>query len=522
MGNCVSFNKESNDDVYIGLDVEQYIKKNKHLKKNIIKINANNVMNNPNISNNEKILACIICSSNEQLVKLLTNSSILEKLSTNYFNEQIYIKLLQFHLTNNVVDEIFLEINNKIFQYNLANLTNKPMFIYNKNGSLINSSYRYPTNLTHIYLDHKRRRYENLKLLLYAHIHDIYPTHSDLFDYFKFGTLDLIKLIDNPIRNLDCVKINTKHLRYQNEYKFMKLYDPSLDNFSNDEQYEQNKEIYKLLKLCDESNFINFAVAILNNNIVLDDVMFANLTNSKNFDNYKNSSAYVNYLILQNHKIMSDIKKKEQYLNHVNNTNTIDKLSTESAQSNQLSQSNPLNPPNTPEKSNEPNQFNESNKVELTNCSANKLMDKIVDQLTNTPLSYNEIINLAITEENWLNNNIKNTLLLEKIILDCPECLLLNINPKKILMKNFKIINVLTHFNDSELLLFFILSNKLNIFKKYKFHDNLEYQALNKLFYEIFTKLNDNCSISVKYEYDAFEDYHVQLTNLFDEQYQTF
>ena len=502
MGNCVSFNK----DVYVGVNIEQYISKNKHLEKNIIEINVNDVANNPNISNNEKILTCMICFSNDQLVKLLTDPTILKELSTDSLDKQFYIKLLSFHLTNNIVDMVYLEINDKIFKYNLvdhlANLPNKKIFYHDTDDFYIRNQVTW--------VNGNKKMHENLKIILCNHIHNIYPIHSDLFDYFKFGTTELIRLVNSPpIDKLNKTAVDQKHLTCQNEYKFMKLYDPSLDfHLSND---EQNKKKYDLLKSCDHSNFVNFAIVILNNNLTLTDAMFENLMHSKNFDNYKNSCACVNYLISQNNKIMLDIKKKEQYLNNINNTNTIDKPSIQQTQ--QIEQSNPLNPPNTPEKPNEPNESNETNKAELTNYST--------DQLTNQP-SYNEIINLAITEENWLNNNIKNVLLLEKIILDCPECLLLNINSKKILIKNFKIINVLTHFNDSELLLFFILSNKLNIYKKYKFHDNLEYQALNKLFYEIFSKLNNNCTIFVKYEYNAFEDYYLQLANLFDEQYQTF
>lgn len=120
-------------------------------------------------------------------------------------------------------------------------------------------------------------------------------------------------------------------------------------------------------------------------------------------------------------------------------------------------------------------------------------------------ISYQEVLQNAITQPNWLRTNITNKLLLKKIILDKPESILLNISVDQINNEKFQFGMSVANLNDSELFLLLLLADYIDITNFNKLEN------LNNLFFSILTKFIGDTII-----FDHNQNYYEELIKLFD------
>lgn len=430
-------------------------------------------------------------------------------------------------------------------------------------NTLLNTSINVLNDTTQI------TNWENIKLKTFLYCYDNFSMrHSEYMNFFHFDISELFEIIytvipvcylqDTFIQNivLKNAKVTRKKRKYvkcfqytnsikevsprnleelaisnrkkyvqkseflSEEFIFMKIYDQqsklNVSNLSN-----QSNPLYKLIILCDRIGFFNLVTLLLNNTETkLNGYIYDYLLRSSYCEHYKKTISYANYLVSINFQIIKQLNNDVCYnSNTYSNADGCDYSHAHYLVSNNLQITNQSNK-NVCTNTNNNTNINTNTDAD-TDADTN--INPINSNLRKTSgmvnlISYNEILNIVQTEENWLFNNIKFEPLLEKIILEIPTCLILNINPKKILIKSFRIEKLVCDLNDSEQILFFVLRNNLNISKNIHTNEQSS-ELLNNLFYDIFKKLNDDCTPCVTYLYNSDVDYYSKLLELFEFQY---
>lgn len=481
-------------------------------KNSNILIDFDDISNNDLLSDQEKIYICIKYDLSKELIKILNKKNI-EQI---HFSKNIREKILGIHCVDGYVDKLYTEIEN-IDQFN-----NKRIFVYKLKKTIIDLVCKINLEIS----------IEDIKKIL-SQTYIIYD-HSNFYS-------DKLKLLENKILLSSYVQTS-----------FNTLLNTSI-NVLNDTTQITNWENIKLktflycydnfsMRHSEYMNFFHFDVSELFE-IIYTVIPVCHLQDT-----------FIQNIVLKNAKVT---RKKRKYVKCFQYTNSIKEVSPRNLEELAISnrkkyvqkseflseefifmkiydQQSKLNVSNLSNQSNPLykliilcDRIGFFNLVTLllnnTDTDADTNINPINSNLRKTSgmanlISYNEILNIVQTEENWLFNNIKFEPLLEKIILEIPTCLILNINPKKILIKSFRIEKLVCDLNDSEQILFFVLRNNLNISKNIHTNEQSS-ELLNNLFYDIFKKLNDDCTPCVTYLYNSDVDYYSKLLELFEFQY---